>query len=279
MRKFFLTLDLEEWYHLEYFQHLVDGKDRTDVFIHRLNNFLDLLEKYEIKTTVFILAELALKHPNIIKDLVERGHEIACHGLNHGLLYEKTDEQFFKEIKEAKEILENISGQQVIGYRAPCYSMEDKKLPLLKELGFKYDSSYIQFSQHDLYKMMNLDGYNKIEDLLFQKDGFYEFEIPTLKISKYNIPISGGGYFRLLPNFIYTQLFKKYSKKSTNFVFYIHPFELDPYQVHIPDVSIATRFRYNVGRKKVLSQLEQLIVRVKKQGYSFLTMKDYIATS
>lgn len=276
MRKFFLTLDLEEWYHLEYFQHLVNKNERVDIFISLLDDFFNLLDKYNIKITIFALAELVEKYPEIINKIVTRGHEVACHGLNHGLLYEKSDQEFKNEIARAKSILEEISGQNVVGYRAPCYSMEDNKLPILKELGFKYDSSFIRFSQHDLYKMMNLDGFQKKEDLIYEKDGFFEYEIPTYKINKFNIPISGGGYFRLIPNIVYRKLFESYIGDEKNFVFYIHPFELNPQKIKIPNVNLTTKFRFSVGRKKVLSNMELLIKMAFKNGFTFHKMNEFI---
>ncbi len=276
-RNFFLTLDLEEWFHLEYFQNYSVSKN--NIFINRLDDFFLLLKKYNIKITVFVLAELVKQNPDIISRIVDDGHEIACHGLNHKLLYNKKYTQIEEELFEARRILQDISGQSVLGYRAPCFSMGDDKFEILKRIGFKYDSSYIKFDQHKLYNTLKLDGFSKINDLIYKKDGFYEFEIPTLDIMGYNIPISGGGYFRLFPYPLFRQLFKKYKNNNNNFVFYIHPFEVAYQKIKIPDVGLLTKFRFLVGRKSVLKNLEKFIIYLKEEGYVFYTFEEYISKS
>ena len=155
MKKFFLTLDLEEWYHLEYFKDIRNDQS-YDCFIFKLDGFFNFLKKHNIKITVFVVAELALKYPNIIKKISDDGHEIACHGLDHDLVYNKSFSVFKNELIKAKNILEKIINKPIYGYRAPCFSMMDERLDLLRDLKFKYDSSYIKFSQHKLYKTLKL---------------------------------------------------------------------------------------------------------------------------
>ena len=138
MKKFFLTLDFEDWYHLEYFKEIRKNQ-AFDFFIFKLDEFFNFLDNHDIKITVFVVAELALKYPDIIKKISNNGHEIACHGLDHDLVYNKSYLDFKNELIKAKKILEDIIKMPVYGYRAPCFSMMDERLEVLRDLKFKYD--------------------------------------------------------------------------------------------------------------------------------------------
>lgn len=270
---FFFTLDLEEWYHLDYLSSSI--KEHDVKFINRMDEFFDILKKYNIKITVFVLGELAVKYPELIRKISGMGHEIACHGFDHDLLYNKSDDEFKQQVGKAKEELEKITGKKVLGYRASCFSMDRKKLDILKELGFKYDSSFIRFSQHSLYTDLDLNGFNQIDNLVYEKDGFFEFEIPTLPILKYNIPISGGGYFRLFPYFLYSLLFNRFKKGNENFIFYIHPFEVANPEFQLKGFSFKNKIRFSIGRKKNLNKLNKYF-SVYKDEYKFSIFKDYL---
>jgi polysaccharide deacetylase family protein (PEP-CTERM system associated) len=273
MKNFFLTLDFEEWYHLEYFKDIRKNQN-FDHFVFRLDKFFDFLKNNNIKITVFVVAELALKYPEIIQKISNHGHEIACHGLDHNLVYEKSSKDFRNELIEAKKILEKIIDKPVYGYRAPCFSMMDERFNILKELNFKYDSSYIKFSQHKLYRNLKLEGFNKVDDLIYEKNKFYEFEVPTLNLfNLIQLPISGGGYFRILPYFIFDILFRNYSEKHKNFNFYIHPFELDDSVIKINNTSFINKLRFNFGRKNNLEKLKKFIVSL-KNNYKFSRLID-----
>lgn len=270
---FFLTLDLEEWYHLDYFKDF--NLKKEDQFIHELNEFFDVLDDYGIKITIFTLAEIAEKDPNLILNLSERGHEIACHGLDHELLTNKSNELFENQTIKAKNIIEAITNKKVIGYRASCFSMDREKLDILKKIGFVYDSSYIRFIQHSLYNELNLEGFTEVDNLIYKKDEFYEFELPTIKFYKYQLPISGGGYFRIFPRFIYNYFFKQFKLKNKNFNFYIHPFEVVEKKFIPGNIPFKYKLRYNIGRKGNLRKFKRFLNEIIKD-YEFLTVKDYI---
>mgnify|MGYP006159121481 CR=1 FL=1 len=273
MKKFFLTLDFEEWYHLEYFKEIRKNQG-FDFFIFKFDDFFNFLNHHDIKITVFVVAELALKYPKIIKKISNHGHEIACHGLDHDLVYNKSCLDFKNELIKAKRILEDIIHMPVYGYRAPCFSMMDERLEVLKELKFKYDSSYIKFSQHKLYKTLKLNDFIKKDHLIYEKNSFFEFEIPTLNIFNIlKLPISGGGYFRILPSFIFNYFFKLYSRKNKNFNFFIHPFELDDSEIQINNTSFKNKLRFNYGRKNNFKKLMKFIISI-KSDYKFSRLMD-----
>jgi len=279
MKNFFLTLDLEEWYHLEYIDKKSLSENMDISTINKLDYFFSKLDNYGIKITVFVLGELIQEYGELIKKISDNGHEIAIHGWDHALLNKKNNALFLKEISKTKDDLEELIGKEVVGYRSPCFSIDNEKLKILKDIGIKYDSSYIRFSDHPLYGNLSMSSFQKIDDLVYNKEGFFELELPTIKIFGKYIPISGGGYFRLFPKLLLILLFKVFMKRSHNFVMYLHPFELTDIKINTKEMSIRDRFRFQVGRKKNLSKLDWLIQFYIKNGYEFNTMLSYIRST
>lgn len=277
MKRFFLSLDLEDWYHLEYFQVYHPSKDQS--MLNELSPFFELLNRFNIKITVFVLGELIESHQDLIQYIHNQGHEIAIHGWNHNLLTSKTTEEFIREIEKTKETLESFLQKPVIGYRAPCFSLNNEKLDKLSSIGMVYDSSYIDFSRHPLYGKLTLDQFVKVEDLIYQKDlNFFEFELPTISLFAKSIPISGGGYFRFFPRRVFNMLWKKYQRTHHNFVMYIHPFELTDKKIDLKGFAAKDIFRFSIGRKNNLKKLEWFIQDALQSGFQFETMEHYIRT-
>jgi len=270
MKNALLTVDVEEWHHLEYINDHEEERKKAKM-VPAILNLLDLLDQYNIKAVFFILADIADEYYDIISEIKDRGHEIGCHGYDHELLHDMGEEQFLTKAGKAKEKLDNLLGPDVVlGYRASCFSLNRRKLDILQDLGYVYDSSFIRFCEHPLYGKMDMSGYKKMQSLVYLKDGFYEFEIPTLKILKYNIPISGGGYMRFFPLFLIKTLITIYGKSSENILFYLHPFELTDIQIPFPeDISLKDRLRASIGRKKNMTKLEKLIIWLLKSGTRF----------
>lgn len=274
MNYFFLSLDLEEWYHLEYFQKF--KHEKNPLMLKKLSPFFDLLDKYNIKITVFVLGELIDSHLDLIKEINNRGHEIAIHGWDHHLLTSKSTKDFINEIRQTKECLESIIKNPVVGYRAPCFSLNNEKFKALSEIGIKYDSSFIQFKEHPLYGSLDMDDSLRIDDIIYKKFDIYEFELPTIKILSKAIPISGGGYFRLFPRLIFSILWKKYLRKNHNFTMYIHPFELTDLKINLNGFGFLNKIRFSIGRKNNLEKLDWFIQKSLKSNFNFSTMSSYI---
>lgn len=277
MKNFYLTIDLEEWYHLLYFKEATNLKG-NDFFIFKLEEILNLLDKYSIKSTFFVLAELAKNHPDIIKKIYSKGHEISCHGLNHDLVSNKTLKQFKLELIEAKSIIENIINDTVLGYRAPCFSLSDDSLKELSRMGFKYDSSFIKFSNHRLYGQLEMKGYKYKSDLrLINKYNFTEFQIPTSNFLGFEVPFSGGGYLRLIPWPLFKKIFKKEISRRKEYQIFLHPFELYSGKFSLPiKTALLSKFRFNINRRRNIHKVEQLIKIAIDKGYSFKTMKEIL---
>jgi polysaccharide deacetylase family protein (PEP-CTERM system associated) len=274
MKNVWVTVDVEEWYHLEYMRQYIDETGSFRV-VPLMKEFLKKLDELNIKATFFILGELAEDNSQMLKEIASKGHTIGCHGFDHDLLYNKSNKEFEEQVTKAKQILEKVTGSKVEGYRASCFSMEDEKLEILEKIGFKYDSSFIKFEQHNLYRMLKMTGFKKVESLIHLKDNFHEIEIPTVKVLKFNIPISGGGYIRLFPLWLLKLLLKKYQKTEENFLLYLHPFELTNATIPTPyRAPLKNKIRMNIGRRNNLNKIVKLLEYLKKEGASFSTMSE-----
>lgn len=272
MKYAYLTIDIEEWYNLDYLKKY--ELDKSVEVIPEIIDFLDLLDEYHIKATFFLLADTLERSTDILREIARRGHAIGCHGYDHELLYKKDIEQFTNEVLKAKEIISEDINCDVNGYRAACFSMERDKLDSISKLGYQYDSSYIKFEQHPLYRNLDLTGFEKIDDLVYRKGNFFEYEIPTLNIGNYSLPISGGGYLRLFPFWILKILIKMYAKQHHNFLLYLHPFELTKMDLPFSkEVSLKERFRASVGRKGNMKKIRKVIKLLNSMGAEFRTLE------
>ncbi len=273
MKHAWLTVDLEEWYHLDYLKGYPCRESGVRV-LPQIFDFLDMLDAEGVKVTFFCVAEIAAENAGILREILRRGHALGCHGLDHELLTNKGLEQFVDETKRAREMIEAAAGAPVTGYRASCFTMERDKLDALREMGFTYDSSKIRFAQHPLYRNLDLTGFERADDLVYVDGDFSEYEIPTLEIMGYSIPISGGGYLRLFPFWMLKILLSLYAKKHENFTIYAHPFELTGMKLPLPRaLGRVTRFRCLVGRRRNLKKLRKVIRWLKKRGARFTTLE------
>lgn len=277
MRKYFLTLDLEEWYHLEYLKELKDEIASEQRFVPQVLPFLKKMADEGVYLTVFVLEDVAKENAEMIRQISKMGHEIGCHGMGHELVNKLSAEEFRNKTKEAKEVIESIVGKPINGYRAPCFSMENEKLDILWDLGFTYDASLIRFKEHKLYNVMDMSSFEKIESMIYKKGDKYEFETPTLDLMGKSIPISGGGYFRLFPLGLMKYFMNKHWKKEDNFIFYIHPFEVAGENLkNGKKMGRKNYFRFQVGRPTLQKKLLKYIKWLKKQDVEFVRFEDYI---
>ena len=266
-----LSMDVEDWYHLDYYQ----GKnpDKTKSMLDGFVNYIDLLNKFNIKTTFFTLAELTEVAEEQLKYAVECGHEIACHGKTHLRPLTMNTEKFKKEIVEAKTTLTEVIGKEVIGYRAPCYSIDNERYDIVKKLGFKYSSSKMDVPNHPLYGDLNLSGFKCLHDNIYEKDGFMEFALSTKKLFGKHIAVSGGGWIRLFPwHLLMKPMIKSYVESANTYTLYIHPFELSNRQMpKVADAGLLTNIRSRMGLGKVTPKVETLISMLQDNGFTFET--------
>ena len=264
------SIDVEEWYHLEYFKNSKTDKNKS--VMDGLHTFIKIVNKHNIKASFFIVGELIQTLKKTIKNLDIEGHDIGLHSYFHKRPVVQNINEFIKDTKDALSEMKSILPNNSFGYRSPCFAIDRERLDELIKLGIQYDASKITQKEHPLYVNLDLDGFEKQGRDIYKKDFFKVFEVSTIKFLGVNIPIAGGGYLRIIPWPIYIWLLKKYLKESTFINFFIHPFELSSMNFDLPEnTPYLTKFRYNYKRNKVEKRLNRIIELLKENDYNFKT--------
>ena len=269
-----LTIDVEDYFQVTNFASFVDPES-WDTFPSRVNqntsNLLLLFEQYKIRVTFFILGWVAERNLDLVKRIHNQGHEVACHGYGHQLVYELGEKKFRDDIRRAKHILEDACGEAVIGYRAPSYSIIDSSkwaLDVLISEGFRYDSSIFP-THHPRYGIPDAPRHHHV--IKREQGTIEEFPPSTIPVGKWNFPIAGGGYFRLFPYFLTRWGGRRLNSRGEDFVFYLHPWEIDPGQPRFKEASRLSRFRHYVNLGRTRTKLVRLM-----QDFQFAPLKDYL---
>ena len=261
-----LTVDVEDYYHALVFQEGLKERATTR-FESRVarstGRVLSLLAARGVKATFFVLGEVAAEHPSIVRDIAKDGHEVACHSYHHVRVDRQSPDEFRAGVRCAKAVLEDIAGQPVVGYRAPNFSIgrtERWAYQVLAEEGFRYDSSIYPIA-HDRYGDRSAPRF----PYEIWRDGdksLLEFPIGTLRLFGTNLPIGGGGYFRLLPGALLSSAIRRVNAVERRPVmFYFHPWELDPDQPR-PAMAWRHQFRHYVGMRRHEAKLARFLERV-----------------
>ena len=257
-----MTVDVEDYFQVSAFEKHI-ARSEWDDLPHRVpdntNRILDLFDQYQVKATFFTLGWIAERYPALIRRIVDEGHELASHGYQHIRVTEQTPEQFRADIRKNKQILENISGAEVIGYRAASYSIGANNLwalQILEDEGHRYSSS-IYPVKHDLYGMPDAPRF------VFQPENvrsLLEVPITTLKVLNKNMPCGGGGFFRLYP-YQFSKWAYQYinSVEKQSGIFYFHPWEIDPDQPRQQNLPLKSRFRHYLNLSRVEARLNRLL--------------------
>lgn len=257
-----LTVDVEDYFHVSAFAACIDQGD-WDSYSSRVERntqrLLDLFEQNRIRATFFVLGWVADRERKLIEEIHRRGHEVACHGYSHQLVYNQTPEVFREETLRSKALLEDIIQAPVNGYRAASYSITEKSkwaLDILAEAGFLYDSSIFPV-HHDRYGM---PGTPEDPYLLTTPNGqtLVEFPLSTAKLLGQSIPVAGGGYFRLYPYPATRAGLRQINRQQRPFIFYLHPWEIDADQPRIP-AKLFSRFRHYNNLAKCEGRLQRLL--------------------
>ena len=266
-----LSMDVEEWYHLDY----ITKRESDLSMMDGLDCFLDLAGKHKVPTTLFTLTELLNQVKDKLDFAARSGHEISLHGTEHKRPLEMSIEEFENDCLGGVKAIKEGLGVIPTGYRASCFSLDRDRLNILKDkIGMRYDASRINFDRHPLYGSIDISGFEKKSECLYFSGKFAEFEMPTVDIFGKKLPISGGGYLRIFPWWFLSFLIKRYVRKHNLFSMYIHPFEMSskaPPKVSELDFKTNFRFKYNI--KSVPYKIEKLIELLKLEGYEFMTYK------
>lgn len=255
-----MTIDVEDYFQVSAFaKHISPASwDTHPCRVERnMARIFALLDEQHVQATFFVLGWIAERYPQLVRDIVSNGHELASHGCNHLRASEQTPAAFLADITRSKELLENIGGQAVIGYRAPSFSIGTDNLwalDSLQEAGYLYSSSIYPI-QHDHYGMPDAPRFK------FQpREGLLELPITTARLFGRNLPASGGGYFRLLPYAASRWLMQHVNRVDRQpCIFYCHPWEFDPAQPVQKNINLKTRFRHYVNLDRTEPRLRALL--------------------
>lgn len=219
---------------------------------------LEHLDACHVTATMFVLGWVAERCPAVVRRLLDAGHEIASHGYSHELISVQTPEQFREDVRRAKRVLEDISGKEILGYRAPTFSITEETLwalSVLVEEGYGYDSSIFPV-MHDQY---GIPGANRSPHIIATSAGtIWEVPLSTCQIAGMRIPVAGGGYFRLIPYWIMNRLLKRVEAAGETLVMYLHPWEFDRAQPRMSG-PLLSRLRHYVNIHKTERRFARLL--------------------
>lgn len=245
-----MTVDVEDYFHVAALATAIDRRDwgRWESRVERnTRRLLDIFAEHGLQATFFVLGWVAERHPQLVREIAAAGHEIASHGYSHQLVYRQRPEEFRQETQRAKALLEDQLQQPVLGYRAASYSITRQSLwalDILAELGFVWDSSIFPV-RHDRY---GIPGTPRWPHRLQTPAGhtLIEFPLSTWQLGQYRLPIAGGGYFRLYPYGLTRAGLASINRRAQRpFIFYLHPWEIDPEQPRVKAGLLSTFRHYN----------------------------------
>jgi polysaccharide deacetylase family protein (PEP-CTERM system associated) len=257
-----MTVDVEDYFQVSAFERVVSRTQWEKLpsrVVANTERLLHLLAEREVRATFFVLGWVAERHPSLVSLISDLGHEVASHGYWHQLVYEQTPRAFREDVRRSKDVLEAVTGQRVEGYRAPSFSIVAKSLwalDILIEEGFRYDASIFPI-RHDRYGIPESPRH----PYLLPRSVGAIVEVPgsTARIGPMNLPVAGGGYFRLLP-YRWTRwgIARLNERERRPAVFYLHPWEVDPEQPRLP-ASALSRFRHYRNLDRTESRLRRLL--------------------
>jgi len=257
-----LTVDVEDYFQVSAFSENINYSDWDNYPLRVEDNtraLLELFDQHKVTATFFVLGWVAERTPGLVREIAACGHEVACHGFSHQLVYNQSPQVFREETLRSKQLLEDIIQQPVYGYRAASYSITERSrwaLDIIAEAGFIYDSSIFPV-RHDRYGM---PGTPEAPYILESPAGrsITEFPLATARVFGYRLPVAGGGYFRLYPYLVTRLGLSQINAQQRPFIFYLHPWEIDPGQPRIA-ARWFSRFRHYNNLDKCRSRLHKLL--------------------
>ena len=259
--RFLASFDIEDWFHAENVRGSLPTHDwdqlesRLEPNVHEL---LDILAAAQARSTFFVLGWVADRFPGVVRRIVDEGHEVASHTYLHRNLNQLPPDEVREELRRSKDRLEQVAGSEVRGVRAPNFSISDVVLDLIAEAGYRYDSSYFGFEQHDRYGKLSA-AVPPGEPVTEVRPGLFEIQMTRVAIATAQVPWAGGAYFRLIPYPVFRWGVAKHFRSNPWFTFYFHPWELDPDEVPPSGMPRSLRFRAYTGRRRTRRDLRRLL--------------------
>ncbi|MCF8104146.1 MAG: DUF3473 domain-containing protein [Desulfohalobiaceae bacterium] len=297
MQHILLTIDVEDWFQVENLRpwnppatwH--ERELRVEKSTHRVLDCLDELScslqsdlspdttpyanRNQIRATFFVLGWVARRCPELVREIRKRGHEVASHGNSHLLCSDMSCSDLDLDLRESKALLEDCCGQEVLGYRAPSFSVNESVLERIHKAAYRYDSSYNSFALHHRYGKVDFRNSASVNGIAIQcRDGFFELPLSNLSLGQKVIPWGGGGYFRLIPSFLFVRGVRRILNTDGAYALYLHPWEFDPEQPRVKEASWQLGFRHYVNLDKTGAKLERLV-----KSFSFcrfVSCSDYL---
>lgn len=258
-----LTFDVEDYFHVEAAARCVARRDWPTFPSRVLRNtrrVLDLLDAHGVTATFFVLGWVAERHPSLVRQIAEHGHEVACHSYAHRMVSSMGQAEFREDTRRAKAAIEDALGAPIYGYRAPTFSVMRSSLwalDVLAEHGFEYDSSVFPI-RHDRYGIPDAPRF-PYHVALAGGGEMVEFPMTTLAIAGHRLPFCGGGYFRLVPYALIRAGLRALNNRAHQpAIVYLHPWELDPEQPRLPLTGL-NRFRHYVNIRTTADKLSRLL--------------------
>ena len=268
-----LSFDVEEHFQVAAFWSAARRREwnRLASRVERnTRKIVDLLSEHSTKATFFVLGWVAKRHPDLVKSLAHEGHEIASHGYGHELVHTQTPTRFREDVRRSKHILEDLIGREVMGYRAPSFSITPRTewaISVLIEEGYRYDSSiYNRFQGTRGIAVARTGAYQLETDA----GTIWEVSPSTMNACGLQLPVAGGGYFRLFPYAASRVFLKNLEKQGSQLVMYLHPWELDPEQPRM-DGPVLSKVRHYLNLDKTEQRLRWLL-----RDFSFAPIKEVI---
>ena len=255
-----LTIDVEDYFQVSAFAPYIARSDwdQRECRVERnVDRILAMLDRHQTQATFFTLGWIAERYPQLIRRIADQGHEVASHGYGHQRATELNEADFQIDVDRAKQVLEDVCGVAVTGYRAPSFSIGTQNLwafDCLARAGYLYSSSIYPI-QHDHYGMPDAPRFaHQVNETLM------EIPITTLRLFGRNLPASGGGYFRLLPYSVSRWMLRQvHAREGQSAIFYFHPWEIDSDQPRINGIDGKTRFRHYVNIDRMEQRLNRLL--------------------
>ena len=257
-----MTVDVEDYFQVSAFERHVNRADWEHLSQRlegRIDRILQIFSDQGVKGTFFTLGWVSERYPEMVRRIVNQGHELASHGWEHVQAFKQTQQEFRADVTRTKLALEDTAGCSIRGYRAASYSIGHRNLwalQVLDEAGYLYSSSIYPI-RHDLYGMPDAPRFRFRP---CRGSGFLEIPITTLRVGHFKVPCGGGGYFRLFPySFSRWAMQRVNQTDQQSGIFYFHPWEIDPGQPRLPGLNMKTRFRHYLNLHRMEARLERLL--------------------
>lgn len=256
-----MTVDVEDYFQVSAFEGHIKKNDWDSLECRVRGNtekILNIFNETNVKATFFMLGWVAERYPDLVRLIVDNGHELASHGYDHTRVIHQNQKEFRSDVEKTKKILEDLAGIAVKGYRAASYSITKDNLwalDILQETGHEYSSS-IYPVKHDLYGIPDAPRFA----FRVKEGGILEVPITTLRLFNRNFPGGGGGFFRLLPYSVSRWIYRRLNNKDKEpGIFYFHPWEIDPGQPRQTNITARTKLRHYLNLDKTEDRLKSLL--------------------